>query len=79
MRGFVRWIVNLPAMFLIGCVRLYQIFLSPFFGGQCRFHPSCSQYFIEAVRKYGAVYGGLKGLKRICRCHPYHPGGYDPP
>ena len=78
----IRWlrpIVGLPALCLIGLVRLYQIFLSPFLGGQCRFHPTCSHYFIEAVKKYGAISGGYRGLKRILRCHPYHPGGYDPP
>jgi uncharacterized protein len=78
----IRWlrpVVKLPALCLIGMVRLYQVFLSPFLGGQCRFHPSCSEYFIEAVKKYGAISGSYRGLKRILRCHPYHPGGYDPP
>lgn len=70
---------RLPALVLIGMVRLYQIFLSPFLGGQCRFRPTCSQYFIEAVEKYGAVSGSVKGIRRILRCHPFHPGGYDPP
>jgi hypothetical protein len=65
--------------FLISGVRLYQIFLSPFLGGRCRFHPSCSHYFIQAVEKYGPLRGAIKGILRICRCHPFHPGGYDPP
>ena len=65
--------------FLIGGVRLYQIFLSPIFGRQCRFTPTCSNYFIQAVRKYGPCRGALRGVLRICRCHPFHPGGYDPP
>jgi len=69
----------MPGMMLIGAVRLYQWTLSPLLGGQCRFHPSCSNYFIQAVQKYGAVSGSLRGIKRICRCHPFHPGGYDPP
>jgi putative membrane protein insertion efficiency factor len=64
---------------LIGGVRLYQIFLSPIFGRQCRFWPTCSHYFIEAVRKYGAIPGAWRGVLRICRCHPWHPGGIDPP
>ena len=72
-------IVMIPSMLLIGFVRLYQIFLSPLFGGQCRFDPSCSAYFIQAVRKYGAISGSARGVWRILRCHPYHPGGYDPP
>ncbi|HEY6563749.1 MAG TPA: membrane protein insertion efficiency factor YidD [Pirellulaceae bacterium] len=59
--------------------RGYQRWISPFLGPRCRFAPSCSQYFIEAVEKYGAVRGLFKGLKRIGRCHPWHPGGWDPP
>lgn len=72
-------ILRFPSWLLIGLVRLYQIFLSPIFGRQCRFTPTCSQYFILAVRKYGAVSGACRGVLRICRCHPFHPGGYDPP
>jgi uncharacterized protein len=72
-------LVDLPSRILIGMVRLYQIFLSPLFGQQCRFHPTCSRYFIQAVQKHGAVKGSLKGAWRICRCHPFNPGGYDPP
>jgi hypothetical protein len=72
-------IVGLPTWLLIAAVRLYQIFLSPVLGRQCRFLPTCSQYFILAVKKYGAVRGSCRGVLRICRCHPFHPGGYDPP
>jgi uncharacterized protein len=64
---------------LIGLVRVYQISISPLLPPACRFHPSCSQYFILAVRKFGPVRGSWKGVCRICRCHPWHPGGYDPP
>lgn len=64
---------------LIFAVRCYQVMLSPIMGGQCRFTPSCSHYFIEAVEKYGPLRGASKGVLRICRCHPWHPGGYDPP
>jgi uncharacterized protein len=71
--------IQLPSSVLIGGVRLYQIFLSPIFGQQCRFEPTCSHYFIGAVRKYGAVSGSWRGVCRICRCHPWHPGGDDPP
>ena len=71
--------VSLPSWLLIGGVRLYQIFLSPIFGQQCRFRPTCSHYFIESVQKYGAIRGSLKGVWRICRCHPWNRGGYDPP
>jgi uncharacterized protein len=70
---------QLPAWSLILLVRMYQVVLSPIFGGQCRFEPSCSHYFIQAVQKYGALHGAAKGIARICRCHPFHPGGLDPP
>ena len=64
---------------LIAGVRLYQLTLSPFVGRACRFQPTCSAYFILAVEKYGPVRGSLKGVERICRCHPFHPGGFAPP
>ena len=67
------------ARMLILLVRLYQIVLGPVLGGHCRFTPSCSVYFIQAVQKYGAIKGACKGLARICRCHPFHSGGHDPP
>ena len=63
---------------LILMVRLYQGSLSPFIGRQCRFVPTCSEYFIQAVRKKGALIGGLMGLWRILRCNPFSKGGYDP-
>ncbi len=72
-------ILQTPSYLLIGLIRLYQIILSPMFGRQCRFHPTCSNYFIESLQKYGTVSGSLRGLRRILRCHPFHPGGYDPP
>jgi putative membrane protein insertion efficiency factor len=58
---------------------MYQLTLSPLIGQNCRFTPTCSTYFIESVKKYGAVRGSLRGVARICRCHPFHRGGYDPP
>jgi len=72
-------LVGLPSWLLIAAVRLYQIILSPVLGRQCRFTPTCSEYFILAVKKYGALRGAFRGVLRICRCHPFHPGGYDPP
>ena len=72
-------IVQLPSLVLIALVRVYQLTLSPIIGQQCRFQPTCSHYMIEAVRKYGAIRGAWKGTLRICRCHPWHPGGHDPP
>jgi putative membrane protein insertion efficiency factor len=64
---------------LIAAIRVYQWTLSPLIGPACRFEPSCSRYMIEAVRKYGPIRGVGKGLLRLGRCHPWHPGGYDPP
>jgi len=64
---------------LVSLVVIYKCTLSPFLGRHCRFEPTCSTYFREAVTKYGAVRGSLKGLARIARCHPWHPGGHDPP
>lgn len=73
------FVLALPAQLAIGVVRIYQWTLSPLLGQRCRFDPSCSRYFIGAVEKYGLLRGGAKGIARICRCHPWHPGGYDPP
>jgi putative membrane protein insertion efficiency factor len=67
------------AAFLIGGVRFYQACLRPVLPSVCRFTPSCSEYFIGAVRKYGPLRGAWKGAGRICRCHPWSPGGHDPP
>lgn len=74
----VRLLTALPARTLILLVRLYQLTVSPLVGGQCRFHPTCSQYFIEAVRKRGTLRGALMGLRRIVRCNPLSRGGFDP-
>jgi putative membrane protein insertion efficiency factor len=67
------------AALLIGLVVVYQRTLSPLIGRNCRFEPTCSEYFRLAVTRYGAVRGGLRGLARICRCHPWTAGGFDPP
>lgn len=63
---------------LIGLVRAYQYLLAPWLGSRCRFAPSCSNYAIEALRRHGAVRGAWLAARRIGRCHPWHPGGYDP-
>ena len=78
MRRLLSFIASLPARAVIGLVRLYQITLSPWMGRGCRYLPTCSEYMIEAVARYGALRGGLKGLGRICRCHPWGGSGYDP-
>lgn len=63
---------------LIYLVRFYQKFISPLKGPTCRFYPTCSQYSIEAIRKYGALKGIYLIIRRLLKCHPFHPGGYDP-
>jgi putative membrane protein insertion efficiency factor len=65
--------------FLVAGVRFYQIAVRPLLPAVCRFYPSCSEYFILAVQKYGPVRGACKGISRLCRCHPWSAGGYDPP
>ncbi len=63
---------------LLGLIRLYQNTLSRALPPSCRFEPSCSQYGYEAIAKYGAFKGSWLAVKRVSRCHPFHPGGYDP-
>ncbi|MGI6286480.1 membrane protein insertion efficiency factor YidD [Neomoorella humiferrea] len=63
---------------MIASIRFYQIFISPVLGKKCRFYPSCSQYTIEALEKYGILKGCYLAVRRLIRCHPWHPGGYDP-
>lgn len=75
----VERLISLPAECLVLAVRGYQLLISPLIGRVCRFQPSCSHYMIGALRKYGLLRGTLKGLARIARCHPWHPGGHDPP
>lgn len=71
-------ILQLPAKFLILLIRIYQLILSPFIGNQCRYTPTCSNYGIEAIKKYGAIKGGWLTLKRILSCNPWGGSGYDP-
>lgn len=76
-RGSVleRW----AAAVLRSAVRAYKACVSPWLGRNCRFEPTCSQYFLESIDKHGVWHGTLRGVARICRCHPWHPGGFDPP
>ena len=60
-------------------IRGYQRFISPLLGPKCRFHPTCSHYGYECLRLHGAFKGSYLTARRILRCHPFHPGGYDPP
>ncbi len=63
---------------IISCIKFYRKRISPLKQPCCRFYPSCSQYTLEAVEKYGALKGCFMGIKRILRCHPFNKGGYDP-
>jgi putative membrane protein insertion efficiency factor len=72
LRALLSWLLILP-------VRFYQLCIGPLLPKVCRFSPSCSEYFILAVRKHGPLCGACKGIWRICRCNPWTAGGYDPP
>jgi putative membrane protein insertion efficiency factor len=63
---------------LIAFIRLYQLLLKPFLGSSCRFEPTCSNYALQAIKKHGAIKGFILMVKRLLKCHPYHPGGNDP-
>jgi putative membrane protein insertion efficiency factor len=63
---------------VLALIRFYKRFLSPALPSACRFEPTCSVYTYQAIERYGVIKGGWMGMKRIARCHPFHPGGYDP-
>lgn len=63
---------------LIWLVKVYRVVISPLKPPSCRFSPTCSEYTIQALEKYGVIRGGFKAIIRISKCHPFHPGGYDP-
>jgi len=69
---------RLPVLVARSLIRTYQLTLSPFIVNQCRFHPSCSNYALEALATHGAVKGSWLALRRLGRCHPFNPGGFDP-
>jgi uncharacterized protein len=71
-----RWLLN---GVIIVFVKAYRLLLRPLLPPSCRFEPNCSEYMILAVRKYGPICGACKGVRRVLRCHPWNPGGYDPP
>jgi putative membrane protein insertion efficiency factor len=74
--ALVRWLLT---FLVLVPVHFYQLIVGPLLPKVCRFYPSCSEYFIQAVHKHGPVRGSLKGIWRLCRCHPWSQGGYDPP
>lgn len=65
------WLLSLP-------IRFYRTFISPMLPPSCRFHPTCSAYALEAIEVHGAMRGAWMATRRIARCHPFHPGGFDP-
>jgi len=67
------------ARVLIALIRVYQLTLSRLLGSVCRFHPSCSHYAADCLRLHGALRGTILAARRLSKCHPFHPGGYDPP
>ena len=69
---------SIPKRIMLGMIRFYRRFISPMFPPCCRFTPTCSAYALEAIQKYGALKGGYLAVRRIFRCNPFHPGGYDP-
>lgn len=69
-----RW----AALPLVWLIRGYQYGISPFLGRSCRFQPSCSEYAVESLERYGIIQGLWLAIRRVGRCHPWHPGGYDP-
>ncbi|MCF8199393.1 MAG: membrane protein insertion efficiency factor YidD [Sulfuritalea sp.] len=71
----MRFLLAQPFLLLI---RAYQLAISPMLGNRCRFHPSCSDYSMDALRRHGLFKGLWLSAKRVGRCHPWHPGGYDP-
>jgi putative membrane protein insertion efficiency factor len=63
---------------LRGLIRGYQLLISPMLGPHCRFYPTCSEYSLQAIARHGVLRGGWLGLRRLSKCHPWHPGGIDP-
>jgi len=64
--------------YILTLITIYRRFISPLKAPTCRFYPSCSDYALQAIDKYGIGKGLILSIRRLCRCHPYHPGGYDP-
>lgn len=74
----IEWIDRIVRAVAIFLIRVYQYAISPLFPPSCRYVPTCSQYAVEAISKYGILKGSYLAMRRIARCHPFHPGGYDP-
>jgi putative membrane protein insertion efficiency factor len=76
-RRWARLAVRLPALAVVGLLRLWQLLVSPVYGQTCRFYPSCTAYAMQAVERHGLVRGGWLAVRRLARCHPWNPGGVD--
>ena len=76
-RRLARLAVRLPALAVVGVLRLWQLLVSPVYGQTCRFYPSCTAYAMQAVDRHGLVRGGWLAVRRLARCHPWNPGGVD--
>lgn len=72
------WLTRVSARFLLWVIGAYRRFISPHTAPSCRFYPSCSAYAEQAVKRYGPWRGGIMAIRRVARCHPWNPGGYDP-
>lgn len=77
-QGHVAKLKDAPRTVVLALVRFYRSYVSPLFPPTCRYVPTCSEYAMIALQKYGFIKGSWLAFKRICRCHPWHPGGYDP-
>lgn len=75
--GLARSVLRVPALALMGLIRVYQLFISPLLGPSCKYYPSCSHYGLEAVRRHGAVLGTAMAVWRVLRCNPWSNGGVD--
>lgn len=76
-RGWAGIVGDWPRRGLVALIRGYKVLISPALPPACRFTPTCSQYALEAIRRHGAVRGSWLALRRLARCHPFNPGGYD--
>ncbi len=74
----IAWIEKAVRFLAVSPIKVYQYLVSPLFPPSCRYVPTCSQYAVEAIMKYGILKGVYLGVRRLLRCHPFHPGGYDP-
>lgn len=77
-RAYFSKIKRIPVFLALGVIRFYRRFISPVKPATCRFYPTCSQYALESLEKHGIIVGTCKAVVRILKCHPFHPGGYDP-